>query len=126
MYREFTLRASMLAALFLVGTATAYSQAQERGGLETQHVHEEVRSAKSVGTLAPDKVLHFDMLLPVGAAQQLDRFLSEINDPASASYRHSVTFRGVHGPLRSVASRLGRAGGFRQAQRIHHHRRIAR
>jgi hypothetical protein len=109
MYREFAARASMLAALFLVGTATASSQAQERGGLETQHVHEEVRSANSVGTLAPDKVLHFDMLLPVGAAQQLDRFLSEVNDPASGSYRHFVTpaeFTARFGPSQAAWDEL--------------------
>jgi subtilase family serine protease len=81
-------------------------------------VREEARNAKPVGTLPQDKVLHFDMMLPLGSPEKLDRFLAEVSDPASSSYRHFVTpkeFTARFGPSQGAWDELvsfARRSGF--------------
>jgi uncharacterized membrane protein len=91
MFTKFGIRGPVLAALMALLAAAAPARTQAREYLSTQHLHEEVRASKSVGALPPGKVLHFDVLLPPGAAQQLDAFLADVYDPASASYHRFVT-----------------------------------
>jgi len=93
----------------LAAAATANPHPLERGALMTQHLHEEVRAARSVGTLAQDKVLHFDMLLPVGEPEKLETFLADVYNPHSASYRHFVTpsqFTARFGPSQAAWNEL--------------------
>lgn len=71
--------------------ASPSAAAPEHQFLNTQHVREEVRAAPAVGALPADKVLHFDMLLPLAAPEQLDQFLAEVYDRSSASYRKFLT-----------------------------------
>lgn len=81
----------LLTATIACGGTAFAAPPQERGDIMTQHVREEVRNRKPLGNLAADKVLHFDMLLPPAAPEQLDQFLSDVYNPASASYRHFLT-----------------------------------
>ena len=107
MSRKCVVRGLLLTAL--VGLGAAGAQAQERGNLPTQHVREEVRSLKGIGALPADKVLQFDMLLAVGSPRQLDRFLAEVYDPKSPSYRHFVTpkeFTARFGPSQAAWNEL--------------------
>jgi len=93
----------------LLGATIIAARAQERGALPTQHVREEVRNAKLVGTLPAEKILYFDMLLPLRAPEELDRFLTELYDPASPSYRHFVTpaeFTARFGPSQAAWDEL--------------------
>lgn len=111
MSRKCGTRGLMLMAMIALGAATGHSQAQaaERGNLPTQHVRDEVRGLKSLGALPADKMLQFDMLLPLGAPRQLDQFLAEVYDPASPSYRRFVTpaeFTVRFGPSQAAWSEL--------------------
>jgi kumamolisin len=81
----------MLTTMLLLPATTAAVWAHDRGTLPTQHVREEARNGKPVGSLPQDKVVHFDMMLPLGSPEKLDQFLAEVYDPASATYRHFVT-----------------------------------
>jgi kumamolisin len=108
----------MLMTMLLVAATTAAARAHERGILPTQHVREEARNGKPVGTLPQDKLLHFDMMLPLGSPQELDQFLTEVYDPASPSYRHFVTpeqFTARFGPSQAAWNELlsfARRSGF--------------
>jgi kumamolisin len=108
----------MLTTMLLVAATTATALAHDRGILPTQHVREEARNGKPVGTLPQDKVLHFDMMLPLGSPEKLDQFLAEVYDPASASYRHFVTpeeFTARFGPSQGAWDELlsfARRSGF--------------
>lgn len=102
-------RRLMLATMFVLGVATSAAQAQEREALPTQHLREEARVGKAVGTLPQDKVLHFDMMLPLRAPEKLDQFLNELYDPTSRSYRHFVTpaeFTARFGPTQASWNEL--------------------
>jgi subtilase family serine protease len=108
----------MLSTMILVAATTAAARPHERGILPTQHVREEARNGKPVGTLPQDEVVHFDMMLPLGSPQKLDQFLAEVYDPASASYRHFVTpaeFTARFGPSQGAWDELlsfARRSGF--------------
>jgi uncharacterized membrane protein len=81
----------ILYAMIAVGGTAAAAAPQERGDLMTQHVREEVRNSRPVGSLPAERVLHFDMLLPVRAPEELEHFLADVYNPASAAYRRFVT-----------------------------------
>jgi subtilase family serine protease len=103
------LRHFLLTTMLLSAATTAAAAAHERGALPTQHVPEAARQGKPVGVLPQDKVLHFDMMLALGAPEQLDRFLAQVYDPASASYRHFVTpaeFTARFGPSQAAWNEL--------------------
>jgi subtilase family serine protease len=104
-----SLRHWILMTLVLLAATTAAARAHERGALPTGHVREEVRNATPMGTLPQAMILHFDMMLPLGAPGKLDQFLAQVYDPASASYRRFVTpaeFTGRFGPPQSAWDEL--------------------
>jgi len=88
MVRRIGLFLLTVAALISVGATN--SQAQS---MMTRHVREATRSgeAKSMGQLAPDRVMSLDIVLPLRNQAGLNSFLKELYEPASASYRHFLT-----------------------------------
>jgi subtilase family serine protease len=108
----------MLVTMLLVGVTIGTARAQEREALPTQHLREEARAGKPVGTLPQDQVLHFDMMLPLRAPDTLDQFLHDLYDPANPSYRRFVTppeFTARFGPTQASWNELvkfARQSGF--------------
>ncbi len=89
----------LAAAMFLFAVNIA-SPAQS---FSTHHVRDAVRngSAQHVGQLPADQVMNLDIVLPLRNQAALDSFLSEVYNPASASYRHFLTvpqFTEMFGP----------------------------
>jgi subtilase family serine protease len=82
---------SMLLAVALCGWMTAPAAVAEQRPLMTQHVREPARSAHAQGAVPKDTVLRFDMLLPVRAPADLERFLADVYNPASPHYRQFVS-----------------------------------
>ena len=88
--------------------------------LLTRHVREVTRDglAPSVGRLPATQSMHIDMVLAVRDQAGLDRFLQEIYDPSSASYRHFLTveqFTERFGPTQQdydALIRFAKANGF--------------
>ena len=99
----------LLSAMLALGGTSVEALTPERGAVLTQHVHEEVRAAKPVGTMPAETVLRFDMLLPLGSPEKLDEFLAGVYDPANAAYRHFVTpaeFTARFGPSQAAWNEL--------------------
>jgi kumamolisin len=83
--------------LFLVDT-----QAQAQSAM-TRHVRPQVTSgqAKFLNRLPATQTLRIDIVLPLRDQAGLDKFLQEVYDPTSPSYRHFLTvpeFTGKFGP----------------------------
>jgi subtilase family serine protease len=78
----------MLVAILLVATINVHAQS-----VLTRHVREAVRngSAKSVGSLPADQILHINIVLPLSDQAGLPSFLRQLYDPASPNYRHFLT-----------------------------------
>ena len=76
-------------AVVLSGLATT-AVAQS---ITTHHVRERVRTGElaPVGRLPQNKVLQLDLVLPLRDPAGLTRFLSDVYNPQSPSYRHFVT-----------------------------------
>src|SRR5215472_14199554 len=76
-------------AVVLSGFATA-AVAQS---VKTHHVRERVRTGElaPVGRLPQNQVLQLDLVLPLRDPVGLNRFLSDVYNPQSPSYRHFVT-----------------------------------
>ena len=74
----------------IVSVATVKSQAQS---VLTHHMREVTRSGevRPVGHLPSEQIMHLDIVLPLRDQAGLDRFLSEVYDPTSSSYRHYLT-----------------------------------
>ena len=77
-----------LVAILLVATMNADAQS-----VLTRHVREVVRngSAKSVGRLPANQILHLNIVLPLSDQAGLPSFLRQLYDPASPNYRHFLT-----------------------------------
>jgi subtilase family serine protease len=77
-------------AAALLSAASIAAQAQT---LMTHHVREAVRNgqAQAVGRLPASQTLQLDIVLPIRDQAGLEAFLSEVNDPASFSYRRFLT-----------------------------------
>jgi subtilase family serine protease len=80
----------VLTVAAIVSVATVKSQAQS---MLTHHMREVTRSgeARPIGQLPSTQIMHLDLVLPLRDPAGLDRFLSEIYDPTSSSYRHYLT-----------------------------------
>ncbi len=97
------------AAMILIGAMSGPVLAQDRQALPTQHLREEARAGRSLGTLPKETVLRFDMMLPPSAPEELDRFLNALYDPGSGSYRRFVTpaeFTARFGPTQAAWDEL--------------------
>ncbi len=59
----------------------------------THHVREVTRNgvAQSTGRLPAERIMNLDIVLPIRDQAGLDRFLAEVYDPASSSYRRFLT-----------------------------------
>ena len=77
----------VLTVAAIVSVATVKSQAQS---MLTHHMREATRSGevRPIGQLPAEQVMHLDLVLPLRDQAGLDRFLSEVYDPTSSSYRH--------------------------------------
>jgi subtilase family serine protease len=79
-----------LAALLALGTAHAQGSI-----LATRHIREVVQSGAvtAIADLPPDQTLDLDLILPLRDPRGLDRFLAQVYDPASETYRQFLTVR---------------------------------
>lgn len=87
----------------LAHAASAGADAQP---LLTNHVRDVVHSgeAAAIGTLPSGRMMSLDLVLPLRDPEGLDRFLSEVYDPASASYGQFLTpaeFTAKFGPTQA-------------------------
>src|ERR1022692_2692986 len=80
------------ATLLFVMEAQAQAQAQAQSAL-THHVRQEVirGQAQFLSPLPATQSLRLDIVLPLRDQAGLDRFLQELGDPSSPSYRHFLT-----------------------------------
>jgi subtilase family serine protease len=80
----------LLATFAIVLAVTTNSQAQS---IMTHHVRDAVRNgeAKLLGQLPANQIMNLDVVLPIRDQAGLDRFLEEVYDPTSSSYRHFLT-----------------------------------
>jgi subtilase family serine protease len=80
----------LLATFAIVLAVTTNSQAQS---IMTHHVRDVVRNgeAKLLGQLPANQIMNLDVVLPIRDQAGLDRFLEEVYDPTSSSYRHFLT-----------------------------------
>jgi kumamolisin len=80
----------MLALVAAASIATVVCQAEP---VLTHHVRPETTNgkAKSVGHLSASQTLRLVITLPLRNQDELDQFLKDVSDPASASYRHFLT-----------------------------------
>lgn len=80
----------LLSTAVLASLGAMPSQAQY---LSTHHVRDAIRSgrAQPVGLLPAGRVMSLDVVLPLRDSAGLDRFLEEVYDPNSPSYRHFLT-----------------------------------
>ncbi len=86
-----------------VAVLFAVNVASEAQSVSTHHVREAVRNglAQHVGQLPANQTMNIDIVLPLRNQAALDSFLSEVYNPASASYRHFLTvaqFTEMFGP----------------------------
>jgi uncharacterized membrane protein len=83
----------MLGAAFGAAAATGPAPLQdpEHQFMMTRHVRDEVHGAEAVGRLPPAQRLQFDMVLPLRAPAELEKFLADVYNPKSRSYRHFLT-----------------------------------
>jgi len=77
-------------AAALAGPTTSYAQS-----VLTHHVRDVVQSgaAHAIANLPEDQIIKLDIVLPIRDQAGLDRLLSEISDPASASHNQFLTVR---------------------------------
>ena len=82
-------RTLAMAAAFLGAAGIAHAQ----GGVMTRHVRSEGSQAgvAPTGTLPAQQQLTLDLVLPLSDPQGLDRFLTQLYDPSSSSYRQFLT-----------------------------------
>jgi subtilase family serine protease len=80
----------LLTIFAIVLAVTTNSQGQS---MMTHHVRDAVRNseAKLMGQLPADQIMNLDVVLPIRDQAGLDRFLEEVYDPTSSSYRHFLT-----------------------------------
>jgi kumamolisin len=80
----------LLAVVAMAQVATMNSHAQS---VLTNHMREVVRTraAQPVGRLPLDQIMTLDIVLPLRDHAGLEKFLSEVYDPSSPSYRHFLT-----------------------------------
>jgi kumamolisin len=82
----------VLCSAILLFAMGAQAQAQS---MPTRHVRQEVTSgeAKFFNRLPETQILRLDMVLPLRDQAGLEKFLQEVYDPSSPSYRHFLTVR---------------------------------
>jgi subtilase family serine protease len=88
--------------------------------LLTRHVREAVLNgqAQSIGRLPATQSMHLDIVLPLRNPADLDNFLQDLYDPASASYQHYLTvpeFTARFGPSQEdydAVTRFAATNGF--------------
>src|SRR5271155_2386867 len=115
MVRRIGLFLLIFTALISVVASNSWAQS-----VMTRHVREATRSgeAKFIERLPADRVMKLDVVLPLRDQAGLDAFLKELNDPASASYRHFLTvpeFTERFGPTQEdydAVVRFAKASGF--------------
>jgi len=113
------LSVSLLTIIALVAGATIVCQALPQS-LLTHHVLDVILSGQApfVGRLPATQSMHFDIVLPVRDQAGLDRFLRQVYDPSSPSYRNFLTveqFTQMFGPSREdwdALTRFATANGF--------------
>ena len=93
-----------LASVLMISFMSMFCAAQSQT-LLTRHVREVVSSgiAPAVGRLPETQMMHFDIVLALRHAPELENFLQDIYDPASPHYRHFIKpqeFTARFGPSR--------------------------
>ncbi|HUB91611.1 MAG TPA: protease pro-enzyme activation domain-containing protein, partial [Dyella sp.] len=78
-----------IAIAMAFGASTAANAAQ----VYTHHVRDAVstNAAQQVGSLPATKLMSLDVVLPLRDKAGLDAFVADVNNPASANYRHFLT-----------------------------------
>jgi kumamolisin len=81
-------------AVVLLSLASSICQAQPQT-LMTRHLRDAIANGEApmVGRLPATQVMHFDIVLALRHAPELENFLQEIYDPSSANYKHFITPR---------------------------------
>jgi subtilase family serine protease len=92
--------------LAIAGLLLVLSIAGQAQTLLTHHVREAVREgrAQAIGRLSGSQTLQLNLVLPLRDPAGLEKFLGEVYDPSSPSYRHFVTpteFTARFGPLQA-------------------------
>ena len=116
MIRKFS---TLLAAMFMISVMSLYCSAQSQP-LLTRHVRDVVSNGEApiVGLLPAKQMLHFDIVLALRHAPELDSFLQDIYDPTSPHYRHFLTpkeFTARFGPSQEdydAVIQFAKASGF--------------
>jgi subtilase family serine protease len=111
--------AFLLTAVVITSVVGAVAQAQST--LMTRHTRDAVINgeAPSLGRLPAAQTLHFDMVLALRHAPELENFLQDIYDPTSPNYHHYVTpqeFTARFGPSREdfkAVVQFAKANGFK-------------
>ncbi|MGB9074940.1 MAG: choice-of-anchor D domain-containing protein [Terriglobales bacterium] len=82
----------LLAVVAMLTVVNVVCQAQPQT-LLTRHVRDAVVNgeAKPVGQLPATQSMHFDIVLALRHAPELENFLQDVYDPTSPNYRHFVT-----------------------------------
>ena len=93
MLRKLVLSVFLSAITCVTVAAPSHSPPQDRDHqfLMTRHMRDEAHALPAVGRLPATQRLHFDMVLPVRAPAELERFLAEVYNPNSPSYRRFLT-----------------------------------
>ena len=81
---------SLLTVTVIVSLLSLNAQAQS---VLTHHMREVTRSgeAKPIGRLPADRLMSLDLVLPIRDQAGLDRFLEDLYNPSSPSYKHYLT-----------------------------------
>lgn len=76
-----------------IAASLGLSAAANAGQVYTHHVRDAVKgnTAQQVSRLAVNKQMSLDVVLPLRDKAGLDAFVADVNDPASANYRHFLT-----------------------------------
>jgi subtilase family serine protease len=97
MFRDFEIGSSRTSAVLVAAVATALAGATTSyaQSVLTHHVRDVVQSgaAHAIANLPNDQIIELDIVLPIRDQAGLDRFLSEISDPASTSHNQFLTVR---------------------------------
>jgi len=117
MIRKFS--TSLLAAILMTSVMSLFCSAQSQT-LSTRHVRDVVSSGEApiVGLLPASKMLHFDIVLKLSHAPELESFLQDIYDPNSPNFRHYITpqeFTARFGPSQEdydAVIQFAKASGF--------------
>jgi len=113
------LRTLIISCALVLLSLPALSDAQETS-LLTRHVRDVIlnRQAQWVGRLPATKSMRIDIVLPLRNRAGLEKFLRELYDPSSRSYRHFLTvpeFTARFGPTKKdydAVIRFARSSGF--------------